>query len=77
MAEEQKGIVIFTESEIFQNQKLIQTLMANFQNQHLEITAVANGSLTTLIREEKLLYANLAIKYCVEFMAAMKKQNEK
>lgn len=74
--EEQKGVVVFTEQEVFQNQKTIQMIMVNFQTQHPEIISVANGDLTTLIREEKLIYSNLAIKYSVEFLMAMKKKSE-
>ena len=66
--------IVFTPTENAENQKNIKMIQMNFQQQHPEITAGANADITKMLREEKLLYANLAITYTVQAVAAIGKR---
>ena len=65
--------VEFTPTEITNMQKTSQLVQQNFLRQHVEITAPSNSDLTDMIRQEKQMYANMAIQYTVSALAAMEK----
>ena len=68
--------VIFTEMEQIGNNKTTQQLSQAFLQQHVEITAPAGSDLAQMIRQEKQMYASLAIQFAVNYFAAQKKRSE-
>jgi len=68
--------IIFTVTEQAQNQKTCVMIQQNFLRQHQEITAAASSDLASMIRQEKQMYANLAIAYAVNAIAAMNKKKD-
>lgn len=68
--------VIFTEMEMIQNNKDSQIIQKLFLQVHPEITSPANSDLAGMIRDEKMMYANLAILFAVQAIAANKKRKE-
>jgi len=68
--------VIFTPLEQAENQKTCLLIQQNFMRQHQEITAAASSDLASMIRQEKQMYANLAIAYSVNAIAAMNKKRD-
>lgn len=69
--------VVFTHAELAEMQKTGVLIQQNFMRQHPEITASANNDLTVMIRQEKQMYANLAIQYTINAIAAMEKAKKK
>ena len=69
-------IIRFTEMETVENNKVITSLQQKFLQNHVEVTAGSTSDLTRMIREEKQLYANLAIAYVVQYYAAQKKKTD-
>ncbi len=68
-------VIEFSPAETAENTKTMQLIMKNFSAQHSELSTIGNiDSMTRMIREEKTMFAHLAIKYAVEYMAAMKKK---
>ncbi len=71
----QDNVIEFTPIETAENTKTMQLIMKNFTAQHPELSTIGNiDSMTRMMREEKTMFANLAIKYTVEYVAAMKKK---
>jgi len=66
----------FTPSELAEQNKNIQMIQQNFLMNHSEITASSNSPLASLLREEKIMYANLVIKFSVVALAAMAKRGK-
>lgn len=75
--EENPNTIIFTEQESLQHHKEIVMIQQNFLQQHPEIAIKGNGELTNLLRDEKCLYANMAISYAVTAIKAMEKKQAK
>ena len=75
--EEKKSdnVIEFSPAETAENTKTMQLIIKNFTQNHPELSTIGNiDSMTRMMREEKTMFANLAIKYAVEYMAAMKKK---
>lgn len=70
-------IVEFTRTEQVEMQKITVLIQQNFSKQHQEIMAISNSDLTTMIRQEKQMYSNLAIAYAVGALASMEKLKKK
>jgi hypothetical protein len=68
--------VVFTAQENAEIQKLEAQIQNTFAMNHPEIISKASSDLTQLLRDEKHMYANLAIGYTVRMMCAMKKKKE-
>lgn len=66
--------VIFTEMENIANQKMTQQIQKLFLQNHVEITSPANSDLAGMIRDEKMMYANLGIAFTVQAIAANDKR---
>lgn len=66
--------VIFTELEAIANQKMTQQIQQAFLKQHVEITSPANSDLAGMMRDEKMMYSNLAIAFAVVAIAANSKR---
>ena len=66
--------VIFTEMEMIENNKMSQLIQKLFLQSHPEITSPANSDLAGMIRDEKMMYSNLAILFAVQAIAAHKKK---
>ena len=66
--------VIFTEMEMVENNKNTQTIQKLFLQNHPEITSPANSDLAGMIRDEKMMYANLGIAFAVNAIAANEKR---
>lgn len=69
--------VTFSQAEMQENQKTCLMIQQNFLRQHPEITAPSGSDMATMIRQEKQMYANLAIAYAVNAIAAMNKGKKK
>lgn len=69
-------VVVFTQMEQVEIAANITKLQQQFMQLHPEITAPAGSDLAQMIRQEKQMYASVAIKFVVEFMAAAKKRKE-
>lgn len=69
--------IIFTEMEAIANQKMQAIIQKAFLQQHVEITSPANSDLAGMIRDEKMMYANLGIAFAVQFVAAKRKSEGK
>jgi len=68
--------VVFTQQEQAENQKTCVLIQQNFLRQHQEITAPAASDMASMIRQEKQMYASLAIVYAVNAIAAMNKKKD-
>jgi len=68
--------VIFTEMEMVENNKHTQIIQKAFLLQHVEITSPANSGLAGMIRDEKMMYANLGIAFAVNALAANEKRKK-
>jgi len=68
--------VMFTELENVQNTKMLALVQKNFLQLHPEIVYPAKTDLTSMIREEKILYSNMAIQFAVQFIAAHTKSKK-
>jgi len=68
--------VIFTELEMVENNKHAQNIQKAFLQQHVEITSPANSDLAGMIRDEKMMYANLGIAFAVTALAANEKRKK-
>jgi len=68
--------VIFTEMENIANQKMTQQIQKLFLLNHVEITSPANSDLAGMIRDEKMMYANLGIQFAVQAIAANEKRKK-
>ncbi len=68
--------VIFTEMENITNQKMTQQIQKLFLLNHVEITSPANSDLAGMIRDEKMMYANLGIAFTVQAIAAIEKRKK-
>jgi len=68
--------VIFTEMEMIENNKNTQIIQKAFLLQHVEITSPANSDLAGMIRDEKMMYANLGIAFAVNALAANEKRKK-
>lgn len=68
--------IVFTDAERQQNEKTTQLVIQAFSQNHPEILASARGDLANMIREEKQVYSNLAIKFAVEYVSALNKKNK-
>jgi len=68
--------VIFTEMEMVENNKHTQIIQKAFLQQHVEITSPANSDLAGMIRDEKMMYANLGIAFAVNALAANEKRKK-
>lgn len=66
--------IIFTEMENIANQKMTQQIQKAFLLNHVEITSPANSDLAGMIRDEKMMYANLGIAFTVQAIAANDKR---
>ena len=66
--------IIFTEMENIANQKMTQQIQKLFLQNHVEITSPANSDLAGMIRDEKMMYANLGIAFTVQAIAANDKR---
>ncbi len=66
--------IVFTELELNDNNKIANNIIQSFLQQHPEITSPANSDLTKLLREEKQMYANMAIRFTVQALAADRKR---
>ena len=66
----------FTPTELAEQTKTIGLIQTNFLRNHVEITSSSNSPLAGLLREEKIMYANLAISFCVTAMAALEKRGK-
>jgi len=66
----------FTPAELAEQNKTSGIIQQNFLRNHIEITANSNSPLAALLREEKIMYSNMAIAYCVTAMAAMAKRGK-
>jgi len=69
-------IVTFSQPELDQNQKTINQIFKMFCQNHPEIMAPGNSDLTKMIRDEKQMYANVAISFAVNFLAALEKKKK-
>jgi len=69
--------ITFTEMEQLDIQKMNNQIQTNFLKNHPEITSPANSDLAQMIRDEKTMYANMAILFACNFHAAMKKRENK
>lgn len=69
--------IVFSEMEQLDIQKMNNQIQANFLKQHPEITSPANSDLAQMIRDEKMMYSNLAILFACNFHAALKKRSGK
>ncbi len=68
-------VIEFSPAETAENTKTIQLIIRNFIAQHPELGTIGNiDSMTRMMREEKMMFSQLAIKYTVEYIAAMKKK---
>ncbi len=61
--------VVFTEMELIANQKMIVQIQKAFLQQHVEITSPANSDIAGMMRDEKMMYSNLAIAFAVQAIA--------
>lgn len=68
--------VVFTEMEVVENNKNIQIIQKLFLLNHVEITSPANSDLAGMIRDEKMMYANLGIAFAVNAMSANEKRKK-
>ncbi len=68
--------VVFTEMEMIENNKHTQIIQKAFLQQHVEITSPANSDLAGMIRDEKMMYANLGIAFAVNAIAANEKRKK-
>jgi len=68
--------VVFTEMEVVANQKMTVQIQQAFLKQHVEITSPANSDLAGMIRDEKMMYSNLGIAFCVQAIAAHEKRKK-
>lgn len=68
--------VVFTEMEMIENNKHTQIIQKAFLQQHVEITSPANSDLAGMIRDEKMMYANLGITFAVNAIVANKKRKK-
>jgi len=68
--------VVFTEMEMIENNKNTQIIQKAFLIQHVEITSPANSDLAGMIRDEKMMYANLGIAFAVNAIAANEKRKK-
>lgn len=66
--------VVFTEMETITNQKMQAIITKAFVLQHPEITSPAQSDLAGMIRDEKMMYSNLAIQFTVQYIAADSKR---
>lgn len=66
----------FTPTELAEQTKTIGMIQNNFLRNHIEITSTSNSPLASLLREEKIMYSNLAISFCVTAMAALAKRGK-
>jgi len=66
--------IIFTEMENIANQKMTQQIQKLFLQNHVEITSPANSDLAGMIRDEKMMYANLGIAFAVQAISANDKR---
>ena len=69
--------ITFTPTEAAENQKLCVMIQQNFLREHQEITAASMSDMATMIRQEKQMYASLAIAYAVNAIAALEKRKKK
>lgn len=68
--------VIFTEMEQIENAKMQKGIHNAFLQNHPEITSPANSDLAGMIRDEKMMYAQLAIAFTVQAIAANEKRKK-
>ena len=68
--------VVFTEMEMVENNKNTQIIQKLFLQQHVEITSPANSDLASMIRDEKMMYANIGIAFAVNALAANEKRKK-
>lgn len=69
--------VVFTEMENIENNKNIAIIQQTFLKNHVEITSPSNSSLEAMMRDGKMMYANLGVQFAVQFLAAKRKQEQK
>jgi len=68
--------IVFTDVEAIANAKIERDMLAGFYKNHPEVTTNSNSDLLTMHQQDKQLYISMAIKYAVNGMAAMRKQQE-
>ncbi|KKN76262.1 hypothetical protein LCGC14_0372880 [marine sediment metagenome] len=69
--------VEFTKTEQTEMQRTCIMIQQTFLRAHQEIIAPSNSDLTTMIRQEKQMYANLGIAFAVDTLAAIEKAKKK
>lgn len=69
--------VEFTKVEQAEMQKTCVMIQQHFLRLHQEIIAPSNSDLTTMVRQEKQMYANLGIVFAVNTLAAIEKAKKK
>lgn len=67
----------FDAREMADNNKTVISIQQQFQYAHPELNARSNTDLTNMLRDEKVLYANLAIDYAVRMIRAIEKRKTK
>jgi len=68
--------VVFTEMEAVENSKMVALVQQNFMKLHPEITSPAQSDLAKMMRDEKMMYANLGIQFTVQYIAATVKSKK-